>query len=79
MLIRFLESNNTPVSSWSKWGPCLERLDGEYQRIRQRFCSHEDVSKCWTDVQKRVKTEKEKCDKALNDGVYFACLYFIRN
>ncbi|XP_057308406.1 zinc metalloproteinase nas-36-like [Hydractinia symbiolongicarpus] len=61
-------NNDNPVSSWSKWGPCLACPDQRFRRFRQQFCSHEDISKCWPDVQKRVKTESEDCDVTLSRG-----------
>ncbi|XP_057308285.1 zinc metalloproteinase nas-14-like [Hydractinia symbiolongicarpus] len=61
------KSRNTPISAWTKWGPCLEYADHTYHRIRQRFCSHEDVSECWELIEKRVQTERKSCDEKTED------------
>ncbi|XP_057306362.1 MAM and LDL-receptor class A domain-containing protein 1-like [Hydractinia symbiolongicarpus] len=55
------KNKHSPVSSWSVWGACIKQYDGQYMAIRQRFCSRENVSECWTD-NNRVETEKRTCD-----------------
>lgn len=59
------ENKAFPISQWTSYGPCLENdLDGVFERIRQRFCSHENISECGPRYNNRVETEFALCDEA---------------